>query len=1186
MRIKGNVTQVGRGIIQGWAADLDDLSRAVTVEVLIDGISVGQVVADQYRRDLETRLSSGNHAFRFGVPPAFFDDREHDVWARSLGTGENLGRSLSGIRLSSQDRPKVEGFVLECDGRYVRGIARNRASYDPLKVQLMLGDTVIATRLANQPNGSDTIGAFTIDLLKCWSPAFLTMPLTCRTADFGLPLGGAVIAPLQDRLNFTQFQCENDRLSSTLTLPACVPDSQQLTALVDGQPLDKVVWGKSGRPTPGIVERSLSAEIPKGVGEQSTLSIRFAGAHSDLMTVPLALSSQQPHTVNGVVNGDLGRIHSKSPVALTRRLLEVAPSWRLWIKDTDQTVSAAIDTPLGTPAKAMAVTTEVATFSRLELEIDPSAVSLGETSLLQFLAQQRVPAANKDQRPSFRRIALYRRPNLAGAGAHNHEGDELLVVVSKRLDIGTEPRLYNLRIPALNTLAVLNRLIRDDQIICKFEFDSPLNLLISSVGVFPEKQAPTSAEDSGSGTEAGNEYVSPFSIGEATTSEASEPTVDVPDSDLWLMGALIGKAPNDWSACEDLYRTLGSFARVHRADSGQLQHTVLKPNASAIRRAFRSELAFSTATTGNALWVDLWFPNDATVRLRPSPDRLSHGANTTITISAYQRCHREGLLKQCGRATLGAEEFITLDLTVRNPYAPLLLVMSNDRGLVMGAFALPFPSLLRGGPHYAELCATRGEDDYPASALVYGNACAASLLSSAKSALKITDVAVDISNCTGSEKIFSSWFRSWCNDVMQVTLRTDASFCQDAPAARVEHLKSAMVGPARQARANAPITLFIPSTSIPTISSLVLATPADALGPISNGSYIVANMVSHDPIGLISIPDAGSALWALQPAIGGTEIPFRRCEAVPSRTPDSQLRQAARPWSINFVPGAKSTKGADASMLFPVAPDLACDSMLRGSGHPDKSIGPLSLAAIVTCNGDAAALDLTLASLASQHGVRLSEVMVLIPATASMNPDVIADWTQRTNAFSFQVRPVDESEIAAEINRAMADIRSDHVALLCRHVILHNPITLQTLAECTRLPQVATASCTLLLEADSKAGNQLTLATKGCYAAERSMPLVKTSTELPDTRGTYPVLANELLCTVVQRRAWIDLGGLSTDTDESSDIDFGRRALLGGYLNVNTASVSALARAASPKSSVQIRTDEPVAATYYRALHQ
>ena len=1186
MRIKGNVTQVSRGIVQGWAADLDNLSSTLTVEVLIDGISIGKAVADQYRRDLDTRLSSGNHAFRLGIPPEFFDDRTHDVWARSLGTDELLGRTLSGIHLSSSDRPDIDCFVLECDGRYVRGVARNRASQDPLKVQLMLGDSVVATRLANQPNGSDTIGAFTIDLLKCWSPAFVTMPLTCRTADFGLALGGTVIAPLQDRLALTPPQCENRRVSSTVTLPACVPDSQPLVVLVDGQPLDNVTWDKSARPNSGVIERFFCAEIPDGVGTSSILSIRFTGTQLDLVTAPLALNSRKLLSVNGVVNGDLSRIHAKGPAGLTRRLLEVAPSWMLWIKDTDQTISTSIETLPGSVGNALAVTTEVVTFARLELEIDPTVVAYGSTSLLQFSAQQRVPAANKDRRPSFRRIALYRRSNLAGAGAHNHEGDEQLVVISKRLDIGSEPRLYNLRIPALAAMATPDRLKHDDQVICKFEFDSPLNLLISSVSVIAEKQEPTTAAESESARKASQLYMSPFSIGEAIEAEASEPAVEIPDSDICLMGTYVGKAPKDWRVCDDLYRVLGSFARLHRASSDQLQHTDLKPNSSAIRRAFRSELSFSTATAGSALWSDMWFANDATLRLRPRPDRSSHKLTASVTISAYQQCPRRRRLKQCGKALLGSEEFTTLDLTVNNPYTPLLLVISNERSTMMGALALPFPSLLRGGPHYAELCATRGDDDYPASALVYGNACAASLLGTLRSGLAITDVAVDISNCTGSEKVFSPWFRAWCNNILRVNLRADASLCGDAPTARTEYLCNAITGKVEREDTGARTTLIIPSGSIPTISSLVTAVPTETSRPVSNGGYIVANAVSHDPIGLISIPDAGAALWALQPAVGGTEIPFRTCEGAPLLQPGSHVRQVDSPWSINFIPAIKPTKGTDAAMLFPVAPDLVCDSMLRSGSRLDQLPTPMRLAAIVTCNGDTTALNLTLTSLASQRGVALSELILLIPANASIDTDATTRWAQLINASRFQVRRVDDAQITSEMNRAMADITDRHVALLSRHVILHNPLTLKTLIECTQSPNVATASCTLIIETESKTGSQLIVSTKGCYAAERSTHLAGAATELPETRGTYPVIANDLTCTVVQRHAWLAIGGLLIDTDESSDIDFGRRALLAGYLNINTGTVTALARATSSNSSTQIRTDESLNATYYRALHQ
>src|ERR1700689_4367979 len=54
----------------GWAQNLDHPEAPVCLDILVDGVLVGQVLASCYREDLERAgIGSGRHSFEFTLPP-------------------------------------------------------------------------------------------------------------------------------------------------------------------------------------------------------------------------------------------------------------------------------------------------------------------------------------------------------------------------------------------------------------------------------------------------------------------------------------------------------------------------------------------------------------------------------------------------------------------------------------------------------------------------------------------------------------------------------------------------------------------------------------------------------------------------------------------------------------------------------------------------------------------------------------------------------------------------------------------------------------------------------------------------------------------------------------------------------------------------------------------------------------
>jgi hypothetical protein len=96
--LRGFIDRVTPNCIAGWAQNIDHPDAPVCLDVISDGHLLGQVIANQYRADLERAgICSGRHAFSFVPPP--------DV----LLEGVQVRRSLDGAALlwSENARPNV-----------------------------------------------------------------------------------------------------------------------------------------------------------------------------------------------------------------------------------------------------------------------------------------------------------------------------------------------------------------------------------------------------------------------------------------------------------------------------------------------------------------------------------------------------------------------------------------------------------------------------------------------------------------------------------------------------------------------------------------------------------------------------------------------------------------------------------------------------------------------------------------------------------------------------------------------------------------------------------------------------------------------------------------------------------------------------------------------------------------------
>ncbi|NPD65300.1 glycosyltransferase, partial [Acetobacteraceae bacterium] len=155
--LRGCVDEVGDDRIRGWACETDDTVR-VQLRILDNGIVVGQVVADQYRGDLQQAdIGDGRHGFELTVPGGLSPMLRHVIQVQRVADGQALYGSPWVVEAAPlaelpehQTAPSCHGHLDITTRDRIVGWARHRGEPDvPLAVQILDNGVPIARVLAN-----------------------------------------------------------------------------------------------------------------------------------------------------------------------------------------------------------------------------------------------------------------------------------------------------------------------------------------------------------------------------------------------------------------------------------------------------------------------------------------------------------------------------------------------------------------------------------------------------------------------------------------------------------------------------------------------------------------------------------------------------------------------------------------------------------------------------------------------------------------------------------------------------------------------------------------------------------------------------------------------------------------------------------------------------------------------------
>ncbi len=586
--------------------------------------------------------------------------------------------------------------------------------------------------------------------------------------------------------------------------------------------------------------------------------------------------------------------------------------------------------------------------------------------------------------------------------------------------------------------------------------------------------------------------------------------------------------------------------------------------------AVRDLASFRTlrAMDGVSGWrvVDLWWANSRLLKLRTGSHAGETGGPSASLLRVYQPLPQSGGLSLVlvDELPLAAETSIAA-VGLRHPLMPILLVGCDESGEILFTDLIPFPSLLRGGLHEAEVAAVGEEggtlrdfcrlsDAYLAEAVGWGQEG----LSHA-----IAEIEVDLVGATGGEAIFDPTVGTWLSASFAVALAAgnvevrverdggDRSFVDHA----VAQLGRTQSGVLRAGRSR----LSLPSRGIPSVG-IVVSRRLSAPPNQQPGPHIVTDDALPDRRYLVAFP--GGLPQALYPEHGGLgEMPYLTDLGLAAPGDDCS-DDHIQPIAIVFRD--LNPRRTEALKVFPVAKDQPLVI-----ATPPRAVA-VKVSVIIAMLRPDPAFELLLSTVAAQATSVACEVVLAVANHAAGQVAQLRATLEAVLPQRGQVIEVEGALNTSEaLNLAAGAAVGEVLLFLDSSVILHDHRTVETLARIACLKGIGTVGCLQLRSRE--AGNGVPVFGSAGYFPARVdfsiAPHVGVSeldcSEILST-AIYPVVANSPRCFAVSTAAWRRIGGLSRQRPNSlAEIDLAVRLAEAGHVSVCTTLISVFTDAES-----------------------
>ena len=429
--------------------------------------------------------------------------------------------------------------------------------------------------------------------------------------------------------------------------------------------------------------------------------------------------------------------------------------------------------------------------------------------------------------------------------------------------------------------------------------------------------------------------------------------------------------------------------------------------------------------------LDCWFNGGYQLRMRVEAE----GVNCPTVMRAVQRDPGGEAVLIVGEGLI-RDSLDVIDLSLQNPLFPVLLVSTGIEGDLIGARILPFPSLCRGGLHYAEMLSIAHAGNDPHDWLSVAERLATTLetvLGGNPAVPLVKSLQIDLRGADGTEGIFQPALQDWLTQILRIDLAAASVPAAMAGASGAYLAQSASATARDGGRAQGGVELVLPSDCIPTISVLTATSSAAAgmrAGARAQAAVLVAERDPAKPVVAIVPPADQDSIVADITTNANMCFPLFRGVGDAAGLPLAAIRSADR------------RQIAEARLLVPVAQPA------EFTGGAD--LGERRVKVLLSPRGwNEQRLVTTLASLAAQRG-GLEIALVLVGAVATLGASAAniffpGCWTA-----------IDSLDAAIDL---MGD---DPVLHVGAGITLHDDRTLSTLLALLENEKVASASCAIV----------------------------------------------------------------------------------------------------------------------------
>jgi hypothetical protein len=388
---------------------------------------------------------------------------------------------------------------------------------------------------------------------------------------------------------------------------------------------------------------------------------------------------------------------------------------------------------------------------------------------------------------------------------------------------------------------------------------------------------------------------------------------------------------------------------------------------------------------------------------------------------------------------LVGEGLVTSDLSVvdvrlRQSLFPLLLVFTDLDGAMLGARIMAFPSLCRGGEHYAELV-DGGSQAGRLDPLGVGNALAGELftLRSGAGTPRVRNISVNLAGSSGTTALFRRDFKSWLQRVAQVGV---AGAPPNGPTKSATYLSQAVT--VEGARSSGE-TLCIRHDMIPTIALLTAVEVGSGVVPGEASALLPILVASENP---------AEPMLSIAPPKG---LPPSLAMLTPSLTGNGP-GDATDPLSTT---GAilRARALSDAERLRPTWNDLATPQAKRPA-----------ITWLMNVDGaNAVEIDRTAQSLWLQHGSGRDRLILVGKSALRLAADH------------------EGVSSVTNLREAIATADATDIGFFAPGVVLHDDRTSDVLSKLLRADGVASASCAAVRVHEQGSSWQVSIADGGAF---------------------------------------------------------------------------------------------------------